>query len=273
MIAVRPQTGFTLIEFIIVIVISGIVASMTASIITLPINAYVDSARRATLTNSAESALQRMQRDIQAALPNSIRVSADGQSLELIHIVDGGRYRSKLANDASGDILDFTMADTSFDVLGSLLNITNITMGSDSIVIYPLASTGNNAYAGDNTAVISNSTTANHIVFSSFQFPLKSPQRRFFVIDGPISYHCDTTLLLPENKVLIRYQGYTIQASQPTPPSSGGAIQSNYISACNFTYNSGSSSRSGLVSLNLTLTDDAGESIRLVHQVHVSNQP
>lgn len=270
---IHTQTGFTLIELIIVIVVSGIVASMTASIITLPINAYVDSARRASLTNSAESALQRMQRDIQAALPNSIRVSADGKTLELLHIVDGGRYRSKLASDGSGDILDFTTTDTSFDVLGSLLNIANITKGSDSIVIYPLASVGNNPYAGDNTAIMNNSSTATHITFSSFQFPLKSPQKRFFVIDGPISYRCDTTAALPENKTLMRYQGYAIQATQPNPPSSGGAIQSNYISDCNFSYDSGSSSRSGLVSLTLTLTDDAGESIRLIHQVHISNQP
>jgi len=271
----RPlkQEGFTLIEMIIVIVLGGIIASITTSILTLPVQAYVDSARRATLTDSAESALQRMQRDIQAALPNSIRVSADGQSLELIHIIDGGRYRSQLASDGTGDILDFTQADSSFDVLGSLLNYANITKGSHSIVIYPLASTGNNAYAGDNSAIISTGTTDKNIIFSRFQFPLKSPQRRFFVIDGPISYRCDTTPLLPADKTLMRYQGYAIQASQPNPPNAGGAIQSNYISNCDFSYNSGSSSRSGLVSLNLTLTDDAGESIRLIHQVHISNQP
>ena len=52
-----------------------------------------------------------------------------------------------------------------------------------------------------------------------------------------------------------------------------GAIQANYVDTCNFTYNSGSSSRAGLVNLEITFTDDAGESVRLVHQVHVDNQP
>lgn len=267
------QRGFTLIEMIIVIVIGGIVASMTASILTLPIKAYVDSARRATLTDSAESALRRMQRDIQAALPNSIRITADGQSLELLHVVDGGRYRSKLASDGSGDRLDFTVADTQFDVLGSLLNFSNISLGNDAIAIYPLSSSGGNPYAGDNTSVISNGSTASHVVFSSFQFPLQSPQKRFFVIDGPITYRCNTSPTAPKNKTLMRYQGYSILASQPNPPSSGGAIQSNYISDCSFSYNSGSNIRSGLVTVGLTLTDDVGESIRLTHQVHVNNQP
>jgi len=127
MINSTQQRGFTLIEMVMVIVVGGIVAAMTVSILTLPINAYVDSSRRATLTDVAESALRRMQRDIRAALPNSIRVSSDGQSLELLHLVDGGRYRAELAVDASGalignggNILDFTINDTSFAVLGTL---------------------------------------------------------------------------------------------------------------------------------------------------------
>jgi len=267
------QAGFTLVELIIVIVLSSIVASMTASIITLPVNAYVDSSRRATLTDNAESALRRMKRDIQAALPNSIRVSADGKTLELLHVVDGGRYRRKLASDSSGDILDFTVSDTEFDVLGSLQNFSNITLGSDAIVVYPLASSGSNPYDGDNRAVINNSSTASHLVFASYQFPLQSPQQRFYVIDGPISYHCDTSASEPRNKTLTRYQGYSIQATQPNPPSSGGARQANYISNCSFSYHSGSNLRSGLVTLALSLTDDNGESIHLTHQVHVSNQP
>jgi len=268
------QRGFTLIELIIVIVLSGIVASMTVSILTLPINAYVDSARRATLTDSAESAMNRMKRDIQAALPNSIRVSSDGQSLELLQVIDGGRYRRQSATDGSGDILDLTVADTSFDVIGGLQHLAEVSLGNDFVTIYPLTSTGSDPYSGDNTTTISNTTTADHIVFTAFQFPRKSPQQRFFIINNnAISYRCDTSAAAPKNKVLMRYQGYGIEAVQPEPPNTGGAIQANYMSACTFSYNSGSSLRSGLVTIELILTDESGESIRLTHQVHVSNQP
>ena len=267
------QRGFTLIEMVIVIVVGGIIAAMTASILTLPINAYIDSSRRATLTDVAESSLRRMQRDIRRALPNSIRISSDGQTLELLHLVDGGRYRAKLANDGSGDILDFSASDTSFDVLGSLQNFANITTGSNRVVIYPLDTTGNNAYAGDNTAIISATSTATKLDFGAFNFPLASPQQRFFVIDTPVTYHCDISASANEDKTLTRYQGYAIQATQPEPPASGDALQANYLSSCLFSYNSGSSSRAGLVTVELTMTDDKGESVRLVHQVHVANQP
>ena len=267
------QRGFTLIEMVIVIVVGGIIAAMTASILTLPINAYIDSSRRATLTDVAESSLRRMQRDIRRALPNSIRISSDGQTLELLHLVDGGRYRAKLANDGSGDILDFSASDSSFDVLGSLQNFANITTGSNRVVIYPLDTTGNNAYAGDNTAIISATSTATKLDFGAFNFPLASPQQRFFVIDTPVTYHCDISASANEDKTLTRYQGYAIQATQPEPPASGDALQANYLSSCLFSYNSGSSSRAGLVTVELTMTDDKGESVRLVHQVHVANQP
>jgi len=278
MVEVNRQRGFTLIEMVIVIVVGGIVAAMTASILTLPINAYIDSSRRATLTDVAESSLRRMQRDIRQALPNSIRISSDGQTLELLHLVDGGRYRAKLAVDAStalssGDILDLTATDTSFDVLGTLQNFGNITVGTDRVVIYPVDASGANAYTGSNSSVIINTSTADNLDFNAIQFPLASPQQRFFVIDTPVTYRCDTSAADRQDRVLLRYQNYAIQSTQPEPPASGDAIQANFLSSCQFSYNSGSSSRAGLITIELTLTDDKNESVRLVHQVHVDNQP
>jgi MSHA biogenesis protein MshO len=267
------QSGFSLVELIIVIVVGGIIAAMTTSILTLPINAYVDNTRRATLTALTDSTIKRMQRDIRQALPNSIRISADGQTLELLHLVDGGRYRAQRAADASGDILDFTTADTSFNMLGNLQNFANINTANDFLAIYPLATTGNNPYASDNLVRLTNSTTASSVSFNSFQFPLASPQQRFFIVDTPVTYHCNLSPTAAKNKTLMRYQDYSIQASQPTPPSSGGAIQANYLSGCQFAYNSGSSTRSSLVTVSLTLTDDAGESAKLIQQIHVVNQP
>jgi len=271
------QSGFSLVELIITIVLGGIVASMTTSILTQPIQAYMDSSRRATLTASADAALLRMQRDVRRALPNSIRISADGQTLELLHLIDGGRYRAKLASDGSGNLLDFS-GDSSFEAFKPLALFSDqLSINNDRVVIYPLNSSGNNPYAGDNTAVITNIASAtaqtSTISFSAFTFPLASPQQRFFIIDTAVTYHCDTSPTLAKDKVLMRYDGYGILSSQALPPSSGGGIQSNNIESCSFSYDSGSSTRSGLVTLQLVLTDDEGESVRLLHQVHVDNQP
>ena len=50
------------------------------------------SARRAALTDTADTAVRRMARDIRKALPNSIRQTSD-QCVEFIPTKTGGRYR------------------------------------------------------------------------------------------------------------------------------------------------------------------------------------
>ncbi len=273
----RPtHSGFTLIELVIVIVISGILATITTSVLELPIQAYVDNTRRATLTDAADATMRALQRDIRSALPNSIRVSADKTTIEFLHTVDGGRYRAQFDNTTippTGDILDFDMADTSMDVLGELTHFSHITIGQDRLVIYPLNSAGSNPYQGDNTSLITNASNS-HITFSPFQFPLRSQDQRFFIIDHPITYRCDTSSASADNRVLLRYSAYPIQATQPLPPPiTASAIQANLISDCQFHYTSGSNTRLGVVTITLSLRNDAGESVNLIRQVRVDNQP
>ena len=55
--------GFTLIELVIAIVLSGIVAIMAASFLTQPMEGYAALGRRAELVDMAEMALRRMQRE------------------------------------------------------------------------------------------------------------------------------------------------------------------------------------------------------------------
>jgi MSHA biogenesis protein MshO len=73
---------------------------------------------------------------------------------------------------------------------------------------------------------------------------------------------------------LLRYSAYAISANQSAPPIGATAkIQANSVSSCLFTYTSATATRSGLVNLQITLTDSAGESSTLIHEVHVDNAP
>ena len=228
---------------------------------------YVDLARRTRLVDQAEMALRRMQRDIRHALPNSIRIDGTGTYLEMLNTLDGGRYRRYPDPVTGGDILDFDTADTGFDVLGPLSQVPSAGAG---LVVYNITASGptGNAYAPlpDNFGLVGAGSTATHITLNpGVDFANSSPFQRFFIVDQPVTYAC-------EGGVLNRYDSYGITAVQQTPPGTPPALVTRGVSGCSFSYDPGASQRAGLVTLEITLTEQ-GETITLLHQVHVVNVP
>lgn len=262
---ISQQAGFTLIELIVVIVIVGILAALGGRFISAPVSGYVDMARRTRLVDQADMVLQRMQRDIRHALPNSIRIAGGGTWLEMLNTVDGGRYRLYPDSGGSGDVLEFSVPDDGFDVLGQL---SQTPTEDDYLVIYNISSGGSNgnAYnsASANRATIAAGSDLSHIALNAHTFSMQSPYQRFFVVDQPVSYAC-------EGGVLNRYEGYGINATQPTTLSDS-ALVTNNVASCSFSYDPGASQRAGLVTLELSLTEEE-ETVTLLHQIHVVNTP
>lgn len=265
--------GFTLTEAILVIVITGILASMVAVFIQRPVQAFFDSARRAALVDAADTALRRFSRDLRDAVPNSVRLNGS-TAVEFLHVRSAGRYRKELPyGGASGDILDFSAADTSFDVLGPTVEVQS----GDSIVVYNLGITSANAYDAPTAATSTRRVAAtnfgvalsNVTISSTLAFPGSSPAKRFQVVDMPVSYVCSGTQLR-------RYSGYTIATPQNVPPVGAGAgdLIADKIATggCTFAYAAGASQRDALVTIRLNLTDGV-ESVGLLYQVHVNNVP
>lgn len=274
------QAGFTLVEMIIVIVLTAIIFGMIGTFLHWPIVGYFDSARRARLLDTADTALRRVAREVRTALPNSVRVVASGSNtyLEFIPTVGGGRYRAFPSGSGGGNILNFNGADNSFDVLGPV----PVYSSGQWVAIYNLGpGSYADAYAGSNRAAVTSSNatmpgapatystdTAPHTVTlaAATLFPLPSPSSQFSIVSTPVTYAC-------ENNQLRRYSGYGFQSAQQTPPSGGSmtVVATNVAQPCTMTY-SALAQRVGLVTLGITLTD-TGESVQLVHQMHLMNTP
>jgi MSHA biogenesis protein MshO len=269
-----------------------------ALFIRAPIQGYVDAARRAELTDIADTALRRITRDLRTALPNSIRITNVGADfyLEYLEVRTGGRFRSEVPGvavptgaatcpDTDGDtfanenVLQFGAADTCFGTIGDIPNRASVTT-SDFLVVFNLGAgmPDADAYAsgpatGGNKSRIDATVGAgaggeNVVSFASHTFTLASPGRRFQIVSGPVTYACT-------GGELRRYSGYTITALQGTPPAGGNnALLAGSVTGCSFVYETttGASQRTGVVALTLQISQ-SGESVRLFQQVHVSNVP
>ena len=295
----QRQRGFTLVELVMVIVLMGVIGGMVAVFMKSPIDAYFDTARRAGLTDVADTVVRRMARDIRKALPNSIR-SAGSQCVEFIPTKAGGRYR--VEPGGGGDVLDFTLAagDSSFNMLGNnddpiipsdqrIVGRDIRPVGGDWVAIYNLRIPGADAYAGDNIAEVASvsagaGTPPESVITltSTKQFPLESPNNRFQVIPGDelvVRYVCvdasGTNAQGHGNGTLYRQVLTTLPLLESTNcPATviGAAVMAQRVSACNFNYSGSDLRRNALISMRLQLTD-SGETVSLQHEVHVSNTP
>lgn len=271
------SAGFTLIEAVIVIAITGIIAGVVAVFIRAPLDAYFDSARRAEMTDIADTALRRMARDVRLALPNSVRVfSPDGSTfyVEFLQTRGGARYRQ---DDAC-----FAGTCSTLTAFGSITPEIAIAANSDRIAIYNqynneaggCGPSDPSAYCGENTAVITGVSDAGSediLSFAAKTFPHASPANRLQIIEGPVSYVC--TPGAGGTGTLRRYWGYAITPAQPTAfGGAANALLATRVSGCAFNYAPGVTERGGLLNMRISL-EQASETVSLQSQVHVNNVP
>jgi MSHA biogenesis protein MshO len=283
---VAVQRGFTLIELVMVIVIMGVIGGIVSVFMKGPIDAYFASARRAALTDVADTTVRRMTRDIRMALPNSMH-TPNPQCAEFIPTKAGGRYRADVDNSSGaplGDILDFDpthAADTAFDMLGANSTVAGqaIAIG-DLIAVYNLGPGINDAYVGNNTSNVTGVTAGalpneTHIAIASKLFPLPSGGNRFHVIskdEKVVAFVCSGgTLYRTTNSAMAK----TADGSACSTTAAGTlkvVPLANHVGSCGFEYNGTDLQSNAMARLWLSLTD-SGETVSLYNEVHWGNTP
>ena len=282
---IPAQRGFTLVEAIVVIVITGIIAAGVALFIRAPVEGYVDSVARAELTDAADTALRRLSREVRGALPNSLRAGT-AQCFEFLPTIGGGRYRVAQSSAATGDILDFSQSDPTFDVLAQSGLPPTGGYGSSSVVIYNLGIPGADAYnAADRNRVAINagaSGAASIALATANQFPFRSPGNRFQVIqNASVVYSCAGGALRRSTRALSGTGALAPLAACPAAGTVGETILVGNVDCAqtSFAYTaavSPAAQRNGILAVTLVLTQPGArgpETISLYQEVQLDNTP
>ncbi|MFT3858379.1 MAG: type II secretion system protein [Aquabacterium sp.] len=290
--------GFTLVELIMVIVITAVIGTTLSVFLRPVIDSYVDIQQRAGLADQADTSLRRILRDVRRAVPNSLR-TPNSNCFELVPASTGGRYRMgpDVTNDASAGCtpgsncaayVNTSQPTTSFDVLSTLSVTPSV---GDYVVINN--QNGNDVYDGVNRSAITTVTTGlpnlvstqgtarlgiNSLQVSTgynggrFQVVKSSEQSVFYICSG-----ADGTVNASGNGKGTLYRlvrNFTATYPASCPATASAVPLATNVQSCSFVYdpNQGATLQSGFLWMQLTITRD-NESAQLAVGAHVMNVP
>lgn len=267
------KSGFTLVELVMVIAITGVLAASLVIFVPPAINSYADTRRRAEMTDMADVALRQIEQDIRRAVPNSV-ISHSAGCIQLVPAIAGGRYRMAADTTGTSAWLDTTTTVSQFDVLTPLKKLPAI----DDWIVIDNHNT-DNVYTGINRQQVKSVITpaaANGIHRIELKTPTQFPQGydggRFLVVannEQSVFYNC----VFPGSGATGRlYRTIAGFGATSSSCSTVGALVATDVDSCVFDYQVGATQQSGLVRMELRLLRD-GERITLSHGAHVENVP
>lgn len=259
------NSGFTLIEMILVIVVMGILATVTTSYLGLGARMYAESSDRDKLLSQSRFAVERMVRELRNVVPNSVRVDTSGNCIEFMPLLNAGRYVSIPVTPATAAVVQ---------IFSHLPVAEWNVQANDYLTIYPTEPAHIYNPALGRTVRLTGATNTNPIQFTfpSTSFPVSSPSNRLYVFRSPVSY-------CVQGNQLFRYGNYVLQALQPAPGSglANGVLMAeglnNPSSIPYFVFDQAVLSRNSVVHLFLSFGSGFNDDLFFNQEVHIPNVP
>jgi len=277
----QSQAAFTLLEFIVVILILGIITTSVTSYVRLGAGMYVDATATQQILSQSRFALERVVREVRGAVPGSIRVLSNSDNsiscVEFTPLVLSGLYRNLPLHPQTRDWIGVTTATTGWSATAG-----------DRVVVYPTDSSHVYDLNQRRSAVVAALQNAPSDADGNAHtgrikldliggvaptFITESPQQRFFLAAPPVSF-----CLIGQQ--LRRYQNYGFQVGQSLPPS---LTQSelmatglyNQSSEPAFVLNTAALSRNAVLQIfwRFQPATELGQDLFFNHEVHIPNVP
>lgn len=288
--------GFTLVELVVVIVLTAIVASFMVLFLDAPMQSYFAQTRRSDLVDSANRITRAVTADVRTALPNSMRVNPAGTALELLATTGVARYYGQ--GDKSGpppptppgEELSIGASASSFGTLDSFSTRALPYQGQYYVSVGNLGTPAYNAYISAtqvmtplrSITVAPNPSTPPYVpgenlvqlgapfTFQAPGAPATQPSvHNAYLVSGPVSYVCNPNPGNPAAGTVMRYSGYGVSAAQPVPPGGGSsALIAHDVEACTISLvpAPGGYAYGQLAILNVTLARN-GETLQVFFQM------
>ena len=257
------QRGVTLIEMIVAIVVSGILIAITGMFVRNQVEAYVDVARRAELSDIADGVLRRIARDVQGSVPNSLRPTlSDSPYIELVPIVTAGRFASQ---------------ETAILASPVVLQGPNIDVDADrELVICNIGQESADLYAGNNRRTLTAGNSLSSLTFTGGAVTDYCSSNRYQVIGKTVVYFFEEAA-----RTLWRFSGCAVQKVPPTTIAdlrancTVKAMMASNVEIARFDFSPNVLPSLGILTARLVLSsvEAPGERVTLLHQINVLNSP
>jgi len=280
---IKLSKGFTLIELILVIIILGIMSVGIAGFITLSTQTYLNVTERDELLANARFVIERLNREIRNAVPNSIRIKNDttSQCIEFVPIIASSTYINipVAPEGASANITVIPFNDKDGDPY-------ECSSCSDQVLVYPLFSVNSiDIYADQSDAIgkvfgldaVTQTTTDEWTLTldetSGVLFDDDSPTERLYIIHSPVSY-------CVKNNTIVRHANYGYLVNQSLSPIifpnepvlMAENIATLATSDLPFVMYPATLQRNAMIQIKLNFMRD-GESIVFNNEIHITNVP
>jgi MSHA biogenesis protein MshO len=255
------QSGYTLIELIMVIVLLSIVATVSVRFVGLSTQGALDTSTRQLRALQSVVISEQLTRELREAFPLSVRTS--GSCIEWLPLEAGTNYLRRTRGPDFDEIEIAAFAqppstgDTRAVIYGYGTSTGDLYTASDP---GPVSST---ISAIDNTG-----SPATITLSSSHRFNTSSPARRLFVVGEPVS-------VCQSGRFLYRYSGYSPSDTQPQPPSgTPEVLAASLTGTVDFRVMPATLQRAAVVQFTFELESPDGEETTTVSQeVQIRNVP
>lgn len=269
----KKNSGFTLVELILVIVLLGIIGGFTFNYLGFGARIFSDAVGREQAVSQARFALQRLSIELKNSLPRSVQLIDGGNCIEFMPILTSGQY------------LDIPLADsptTEFVAImpavptASLNNSYLFVFANELDFIY-----GSSALRRKRIFDIESNVpddflmTVNFLAESPSYFAAQSIGRRYYVSSGPVRW-CYS----PADRSLRRIAGYPITEAGNFPalnPTSNEVMARdlvNDVSSPPFLVFEPTLTRNNIIQIDLRIErGNTGEPLQMTREVFIPNVP